>query len=260
MLSQAMFSIYLEFSSVHYETSSGVILSSMLVTSSDFWRGIRIKDKTVDAVPLARNIGALIDQHLSLEPQVRSVCKSSYYHLHNIGLIRKFLTPEATATLVHAFVTSKLDALNALLFGLPQQSVAPLQRVQNAAARMIAGVGRYDHITPLHRDLHWLPVSSRIEYKILLLAYKCVKDLAPKYLKDVITLYKPTRSLRSVEGLLLKQPRSRLVTCGDRAFACAAPRLWNNLPQNLRASKDVRVFKKDLKTFLFNQLDSSPSS
>jgi hypothetical protein len=219
---------------------------------------IRIGDQTIDAVPLARNIGALIDQHLTLGPQVRAVCKSSYYHLHNIGLIRKLLTPEATATLVNALVTSKLDGLNALLFGLPKQrSVAPLlQRVQNAAARVIARVGRYNHITPVLCELHWLPVSSRIEFKILLLVYKCVHGLAPVYLKNILTLYKPHRYLRSASGLLLEEPRCRLVTCGDMAFACAAPRLWN---KKLRSSQSLLAFKKNLKTFLFTQLDSKPS-
>jgi hypothetical protein len=78
---------------------------------------------------------------------------------------------------------------------------------------------------------------SRIEFKILLLVYKCVHGLAPAYLKYTLTLYKPYRSLHSADGLLLEEPRCRLVTCGDRAFACAAPRLWNKLPQKLRSVK-----------------------
>jgi hypothetical protein len=116
--------------------------------------------------------------------------------LHNIGLIRKFLTPEASATLINALVTSKLDSLNSLLIGLPQQVLAKLQRVQNCAARVITRTSRMDHITPVLNELHWLRVKERIEYKVILLTFKCLTKSAPSYLRDLITPYYPTRALR----------------------------------------------------------------
>ena len=94
---------------------------------------VTIGDHSISSVQVARNVGAFFDVHLTLEHHISKICKSCYHQLHNIGLIRKFLTPEATGTVVNALVTSRLDGLNALLIGLPQKSLSSLQRVQNCA-------------------------------------------------------------------------------------------------------------------------------
>ena len=94
-------------------------------------------------------------------------------------------------------VTSRLDGLNALLVGLPKRTVSSFQRVQNCAARLITGLARSAHITPVLRDLHLLPISHRIDYKILLLVYKCVYGAAPSYLQELLRVYSPPRALRS---------------------------------------------------------------
>ena len=231
-----------------------LLTSKHLNGSIAFPSSIRVGDLDVAAVSMARNIGAMFDTHVSLDQHVRSISKSCYFQLHNISQIRKFLTPGATALLVNALVTSKLDGLNALLVGLPQQTIMSLQRVQNHAARVVTGVARYDHITPVLHDLHWLPVHYRIQFKILLLTFKCVLGIAPSYLSDLINMYKPSRSLRSQDQLLLQQPRARLASYGDRAFAIVAPSLWNQVPYDIRASSSVTIFKKRLKTYLFSKV------
>ncbi len=109
--------------------------------------------------------------------------------------------------LVHAFMTSRLDYCNALLGGCPASSINKLQIVQNAAARVLTRSRKYDHITPILQSLHWLPIKFRISYKILLLAYKALNDLAPAYLTNLLSRYKPTRSLRSQNSGLLVVPR-----------------------------------------------------
>lgn len=151
----------------------------------------------------------------------------------------------------HAFVISRLDYLNSLLAGLPAQTTAKLQRVQNCAARVISGLARSDHITPVLNDLHWLRVPERIEFKLLMLCHKCIRGTAPVYLRDLLQVQQPSRSLRSSDGLLFVQPRGRLVTYGDRAFSCIAPRLWNKLPLNLRQVTSTPVFVRHLKSYLF---------
>ncbi|CAL9704696.1 unnamed protein product [Knipowitschia caucasica] len=116
---------------------------------------------------------------------------------------------------------------------------------------MLTGTRRHEHITPVLLSLHWLPVAFRIKFKMLLLVFKSLHDLAPSYLTDLLTLHTPGRALRSSDQLLLHCPRSRLKTRGDRAFAVAGPKLWNALPYSIRAAPSVESFKSQLKTHFF---------
>ena len=118
--------------------------------------------------------------------QVNNICKSSYFHLRNLSTIRKYLTSNAAQSVIHAFISSKLDYCNALLYGLPKYVVERLQRIQNSAARVITFSRKFDHITPVLVDLHWLPVYYRVIFKMLLLTYKALHGLAPTYLSDLL--------------------------------------------------------------------------
>ncbi len=128
--------------------------------------------------------------------------------------------------LVHAFMTSRLDYCNALLGGCPASSINKLQIVQNAAARVLTRSRKYHHITPILQSLHRLPIEFRISYKILLLAYNALNDLAPAYLTNLLSRYNPTRSLRSQNSGLLVVPRIAKSTKGGRTFSYLAPKLW----------------------------------
>ncbi|PIK34106.1 hypothetical protein BSL78_29072 [Apostichopus japonicus] len=145
---------------------------------------------------MAKSIGVIMDKHASMEDHITSVCRSAQYHLYNIGRIRKYLTREATEQLIHAFITSKLDYCNALFCGLPVKQIKRLQRLQNIAARIVT-LTKHLSFTPILHELHWLPVSQRIRFKVLLLVFKCQNNMAPPYLQDLIRLYQPTRALRS---------------------------------------------------------------
>ena len=167
-------------------------------------------------------------------------------------MIRKYLTRESTELIVHAFVTSRLDHCNSLLCGLPQSSIQKLQRVQNTAARIVTRTKKYDHITPVLQSLHWLPVSHRIMFKVLLTTYKALHGLVPEYLSELIHKYEPSRSLRSCDKLLLCVPKVNTVSFGERSFAYCGPKLWNSLPLNIRLCESVESFKAQLKAYLFN--------
>ena len=129
--------------------------------------------------------------------------------------------------------------------------------MQNASARLIFSMPRYCHITPLLFDLHWLPVNQRIVFKILLLVYKVLHQLAPSYLVDLISVM-PCSSYnlrRNNNGVLLRHPAAHSKkTLGDRSFSRAAPKLWNNLPFEIRCSNSIVSFKSQLKTFLFKKV------
>ena len=166
--------------------------------------------------------------------------------------IRKFLTFQSTKTLVHAFISSHLDYHNALLFGLPKYQLDRLQKVQNTAARVIFQIPKFDHISPALIDLHWLPVTFRVQFKLLLFVYKSLHSQSPPYSKDLLSLKPATNyALRSSAQPLLFVPKVNCSSLGDRAFAHAAPVLWNSLPLTVRTSGSLAIFKKQLKTFLF---------
>ena len=177
--------------------------------------------------------------------------KTSHYQLRNISKIRKY--QETTEILVHAFISSKLDNCNSLLYGLPKRMISSLQSVQNTAARIVTLTRKFDHITPVLIQLHWLPVHVRIHFKVLLLVYKALNGMAPLYIRELLSYRTCSRSLRSTDQELLAVPKSRLKTYGDRAFSIAAPKLWNELPLYLTRTSSVHLFKKYLMTDLFKK-------
>ena len=230
-----------------------VIIGSNIQRRGISTNSVRIGDQDIAASESVRNIGAMLDCQLSMKPQVSAVCRGCYYHIRNIGKVRRNLTEEASVSLVHAFITSRVDYLNALIYGVPQSLIAKLQKIQNTAARIISRKKRRDHITPILSNLHWLPVQKRIEFKILLFTFKALHGLAPGYIKDLITPYQPTRSLRSQNLSFLRKPISRTKSFGDRSFAYAAPHLWNKLPQHIRTLEDLDEFKSSVKTQLYRE-------
>ena len=149
------------------------------------------------------------------------------------------------------FVSSRLDNTNALLSGMSKTNLAKLQSVLNTAARIVSLSPKRCHITPILKDLHWLPIEKRIQYKLLVITFRCLHGFAPTYLEEMISVHKPTRILRSADKCLLSIPTAKLKTYGDRAFAVSAPTLWNNLPFNIRRIESINSFKTAIKTHLF---------
>ncbi|XP_038561846.1 tumor protein p53-inducible protein 11b isoform X1 [Micropterus salmoides] len=142
----------------------------------------------------ATNLGVKMDSHLTFEAHIKHLCKTFFY-LRNIAKLRPTLTPADAEKLVHAFVSSRLDYCNALLTGIPEKSLQKLQYIQNSAARILLKVRKHDHITPILKSLHWLPVSLRIEYKVSLLTHQCIHGEAPSYLKELLIPQTSTRDL-----------------------------------------------------------------
>ena len=151
-----------------------------------------------------------------------------------------------------------LDFCNSSLTGITADQLNRLQRIQNCAARLIMKKRKYDHITPVIYELHWLPLEFRIQYKLAVLAFRHFEGTLPSYLSATLCTYKPARSLRSSTERLLKSPRVNLKSAGERSFHFAALAVWNSLPNSLRNIHSLPQFKKQLKTHLFRQafLDS----
>jgi hypothetical protein len=212
-----------------------IVITSSRQTHKVSIKTIRIGDCDVHASTTAKNLGATFDDTMSMNQHVTALIRSCNAQLRTIGQARKYLTKNATEKVLHAFLSSRLDNANSLLYGLPGHQIQRLQHVQNTAARILTRAKKNEHISPVIRSLHWLPVSKRVDFKILVLTYKCLHDLAPTYLQELLHPYEPTRSLRSSTQCLLQVPKTHLKTYGDRAFEMAAPTVWNSLSLNIRA-------------------------
>ena len=132
---------------------------------------ITINESTIQFSESLSSLGLTIDNTLSMRMYVLSVCKLAYFELRRISSIRHLLSTSATKTLVCSFVLSRLDYCNSVLAGSPHYLIDKLQRVQNNAARLVLRKRKRDHASPLLSSLHWLPISSRIQYKVCSLTY-----------------------------------------------------------------------------------------
>ena len=212
---------------------------------------INIGDDIINLSNTVRDLGVMLDSVMNLRSHINSICKSSSLAIRNIGRVRKYLSTQQNERLIHAFISSRLDYCNSLLYGLPICDIEKFQRIQNTAARLLVGAKSRDSITPILMKLHWLPVTKRIQFKILLITYKALNDMAPTYLVELLSRYIPARNLRSSNMNLLEVPTIRTKTYGQRAFSYAAPYLWNQLPECIKNAESVDSFKRLLKTYLF---------
>ena len=210
---------------------------------------INICGSNITLQQTVRDIGVVLDSGLDMSAQVSRMCQSAYFQLHNIAKIRHCLTVNACKTIVHALVTLKLDYGNAVLFGINGRLLNKLQMTQNSAARLIMRQRRRDHITPVLIALHWLPIRFRVMYKLLVVTFLAIHNIAPAYITDLISIYELGRQLRSASRALLAVPNHNLERFGRRGFSVNAPRLWNDLPDNLRVIDSVVLFKRHLNLF-----------
>ena len=131
-------------------------------------------------------LGVELDDRFTLTSHIRNIAKNCFFKLRNMYEIRKCITEDAAKIMVNSMITSKLDYCNAILYGLLQCDLDKLHSVQKLAARLITGIRKYDQITPLLKQLHWLPVKRRIKYKIVLLVFKCLQEAAQEYLSELL--------------------------------------------------------------------------
>ena len=208
---------------------------------------------TVALSDSVRNLGVTFDPDLSLSKHIASVVKSSHFTIRQIRQIRSSLDLNSAICLANALVSSKLDFCNSLFYNLPNTSINKLQLVQNALARAVCpSTKKFDHITPILKKLHWLPIRQRISYKILVITYKTLQYGSPSYLFDLLVPHRSCFNSRSNGQHLLDKPCPLVKSStGRRSFSFAAPTLWNSLPLNIKISSTLSSFCSKLKTFLY---------
>ena len=206
---------------------------------------------TISVSNSVRNLGVVFEPDLSLSKHISSIVKTCHFAIRQIRQIRSSLDHNSAVCLGNALVSSKLDFCNSLFFGLPQASLCKLQVAQNSLARAICPLTRkFDHISPGLYKLHWLPISQRISYKIMVLTYKTLQTGPPAYLADLLVPYRSTCNLRSNDQNRLVVPFIKSST-GRQSFSYAAPTLWNSLPTALKNCSSLTSFCSRLKTRLY---------
>jgi len=152
-------------------------------------------------------------------------------------------------------VMPRLNYGNATLAGLPASQLRRLQSVLHAAARLIHRSSRYEQVTLMLQDLHWLRSPERIDFKLAVLVSRCLHGVAPRYLSDYIQRVADSNRhrLQSSSSSQIMIRRTRLSTVGDLAFPVAGSRLWNSLPPDVTSAPTPTVFRNRLKTYLFSR-------
>jgi len=192
-----------------------------------------VGSEIVKPAPVVRDLGVLLDANLSMKQHISKVAATCYYQLRRLRQIRRRVGPEVTTQ---------------------QSTVEPLQRVQNAAARLIFNLGRHERTTLCLFQLHWLPVRFRTVYKLCVLMHNIWADKSPRYLSDIV---QPTTVTETRFGLRSSSDTSSYTTPRLRtkfrecAFSFSRPAAWNSLPADLRTISSITDFKTKLKHHLF---------
>ena len=162
---------------------------------------------------------------------------------------------DSTKTLVQALIISRLDYCNSLFLGIPQYNVDKLQWIQNMSCRVIKQLPKSSHITDYLAELHWLKIQDHITYKVSMLMFKCLHNLAPQYLIDItIFTYHQELNLRSRNNRVLPTKLSRPSMVHTGSISSMGPQIWNSLPVTVKNTNNLETFKTLLKTHLFTLL------
>ena len=214
------------------------------------------EDCSINPADKAKNLGFWFDQHLNLDSQIKNVSKTCHENLRNLGRIGSKLSKGLKIQLVNAYIHSVIDNCNGTYFAISNLQLRKLQQIQNTAAKFIfnlRGKERFQSMSPFLKELHFLPVVYRIRFKIALMAFKCINNLAPTYLSSLLSLRQTKSHSVRADNDVFKLSHPPIPRCKKTqgAFCYSAPRVWNSLPFNLRCMTDVQAFKSALKTHLF---------
>ena len=214
---------------------------------------VRVGCTSVQPVTAARNLGVYLDGDVSMRTHVTSTVRACFAILRQIRSIRHSLPRPAMLTMLRSLVINKLDSCGSVMAGAPDVLLHRLQSVLNAAVRLVFSARKFDHTTPLLRELHWLKVPERVKFRLCVLTYRCLNGTAPHYLAETIhpVSSRGSRHLRSAYTSTLLVPSTRRSTLGDRSFPVAAARAWNALPRHVRNAASLPAFRRELKSVLF---------
>ena len=208
---------------------------------------INIANSIVPLSDKLTTLGVTLDTHLTFSPHISTVCKSAFYHIRAFRQIRAALTDDMAKAVGTSLVQSRLDYANSVLYGVAASHLNKLQHVQNTLARVVLRSNYSRPPAQLLSELHWLPIESRIKFKLATITYKTLSTSQPQYLRSSLQAHIPTRNTRFADQQPLAKPYCS-TEFGRRAFSYAAPLVWNAIPLEIRLSPSVSSFKRHLKT------------
>jgi hypothetical protein len=213
---------------------------------------VEILKNKISPAANAKNLGVYFDSDLNFERHINNTVKVCNFFIRDIRRVRKHLNVNSATALANALVSSRLDYCNSLIYNVPKVLLNKLQRVQNSLARVVTNSCKLTSSKPLLARLHWLPVTSRISFKIATLTYKAVHSQQPPSLSKLLKFKCLSHfKTRSGNHLQLQHPPVGINNFGRRAFCYAAPSVWNSIPFNIRSATTIMAFRKQLKTHYF---------
>ena len=204
-----------------------------------------------------KNLDSTLDCHLTMYAHVSNISRTCYFERHRLASICRFLTSTATATLVSAFVLSRIDYSNSWLIGSTHDVTSHLQQMQNYAARVMLRLPKSSNITTHLKSLYWLPVKVRSTYKIACLCYHCHSSTAPSYVTEMLGK-KPSHTCNTHSSShtmpLLNKPAHKKASPGDHSFSLPSSSVWNAIPNDVRCAPSLTSSKSHLKTYLHHSI------
>ena len=217
---------------------------------------VRVLESNIFPSKSVRNLGISMERNLTMSTQILKTIQMCFTSLHQIRSIKGCLTIDSLKTLASALVLSRIDYGNMALVSLPKVATQSIQSIINTTARLIRGVRKHDYIAPVLKELHWLKIDERIEYKNALQMYKCLSNEGPAYVtRDLVPVASlpEKQRLRSAKSKDVVLNKHKLKSLGLRRFNVSGPKLWNNLPNSLKSSNLIKSFYRSLKTYQFKK-------
>ena len=221
---------------------------------------VDILGNSLSSAGQARNLGVAFDAELNYQAQIKSVVKSCNYYTRDIRRIRHLLDFDSAITLANALVSSRLDYCNSLMYAVPAVYLDKLQRVQNSLARVVTLSPYLTSSALLRKQLHWLPIRSRIHFKLAVITYKALNLHQPSSLSGLlqpVTHRFPIRSHGGADGRQLAF-LGNSKSYGRKAFSFVAPKIWNAIPAQVRSASSLAHFRKFIETYYFTHPPTPP--
>ena len=190
--------------------------TEFIIFSAHITPSLCIEESVINPSESINILDVTLDNRLTMQKHITNTCQPSYMHIRKIDSIRRYLSEQATLTLINSPVLIRLDYCNSLYVGLPQTSLHKLQLAQNTAARVASCTPRYHHITPILQQYTWLPIAQRCQLKLLVMTFKVLHLEASQYIIDIFHWYSQARQLRSSLTTSLVPNRIKTITCTCR--------------------------------------------